>query len=214
MRKIIFLLAFTMFLGFQSKGQHRPGKKYLNVGYSSQNLKMDYAGITTIDLDSDIGATLNFGRTFYLLKNPVANRLYFGIDVTFLDLNYTKATFIDTEDDDEEYLTHKAEVNMQVGPSVHLNIVDKLTVSGHVRYAPGYSMMYADDEFSSGYVGFVVAGLALNYGPFGLGFETRSATANHNFSVDAEEIEEGNTSTSVDRPIKLYGNRIYLAFRF
>lgn len=219
-----FLLVLTCFnlTYLHTNAQSKPGKKYFNLGYVSQQLKASDDLDGSAKIKSKFGASLSSGRTFFLNQEPIAKVLYFGIDWTYLDLNYAQYKETETytyEDqngatvtENEDYMTHKAEIGMQVGPSVHVGLTDGFTLSGHIRYAPSYSMLYTDDEFSGGFGNMFTTGLSANYGAFGLGFETRWGSSKHSFTMDMEEMEE--QEVTVKEKIKLSGTRVFLAFRF
>lgn len=62
--------------------------KYFTFGYVSQNLtSSEFKGLK---YTSDYGFNLNWGKTWYLNKKPIANMIKFGIDFTWMDLNYVK----------------------------------------------------------------------------------------------------------------------------
>lgn len=222
MKKVILLATCFILTYCTVHAQSKPGKKYLNIGYVSQHLKVSDELGGEAKIKSNFGASLSSGRTFFLNKEPIAKVLYFGIDWTYLDLNYAQYKETETysyEDQNgieiietEDYNSHKGEIGMQVGPSVHVGLTDGFTLSGHMRYAPSYSMLYIDEEFSGGFGNFFTAGLSANYGAFGLGFETRWGSSKHSFNVDIEEFEE--QEVQVKEKIKLSGSRVFLAFRF
>lgn len=222
MKKVLFLLTCFSLAYFTAHAQSKPGKKYLNIGYVSQHLKAVDDPDGEAKIKSKFGTSLSSGRTFFLNQEPIAKVLYFGIDWTYLDLNYAQFKQSETYSFDngngetitetDNYITHKGEVGMQVGPSVHVGLTDGFSLSGHVRYAPSYSLLYADEEFSGGFGNFFTSGLTANYGAFGLGFETRWGSSKHSFNVDIEELEE--QEVTVKEKIKLSGSRVFLAFRF
>ncbi|WP_282638399.1 hypothetical protein [Sphingobacterium thalpophilum] len=222
MKRVLLLLTCCHLAYFTAHAQSKPGRKYLNLGYVSEHLKTaeDIEGDSKIK--SKFGASLSSGRTFFLNQAPIAKVLYFGIDWTYLDLNYAQFKETDTysfEDqngatvtESEDYISHKAEIGMQVGPSVHIGLTDGFSVSGHVRYAPSYSLLYADEDFSGGFGNFFTAGLSANYGAFGVGFETRWGSSKHSFNIAIDDLEE--QEITVKEKIKLSGSRVFLAFRF
>lgn len=209
MNKILLSLMFFAVGGYNLFGQSKPGNNYLNVGYLSQELKADEDTEGLFKLKSKFGASLSAGRTFFLNRTAVAKVLHFGIDWTYLDLNYSNFKPFEGEDFDEEDQidVQKAEAGMQVGPSVHVGLADRFTLSGYFRYAPSYSALYIDDEFSGGFGNFFVVGLTANYGTFGLGYENRWGSSKHSFDGESE-------SDDTKQKINLNGNRVFLAFRF
>lgn len=222
MKKALLLLTCFSLAYYTANAQSKPGKKYLNIGYVSQHIKADDNFDGESKLKSKFGASLSSGRTFFLNRDPIAKVLYFGIDWTYLDLNYAQFKQSETysfEDgnggmitETDNYVTHKGEIGMQVGPSVHVGLTDGFTLSGHVRYAPSYSLLYADEDFSGGFGNFFTTGLTANYGAFGLGFETRWGSAKHSFNIAIDELEE--QEVTVKEKIILNGSRVFLAFRF
>ena len=225
MKKSLLLVLFTLAISLVI-AQPRPGKKYINFGYVSNTLTPVVDGLgNKIDFKSDFGGFYSSGKTYFLNPYPIANLLHFGIDVTFIDLNYSKYKFDDLYTyenydtgqmltEEESIDMHKAEVGMQVGPSVHLKIPEGLGVSVYARYAPSYSLLYQDDEFSSGFANMFTSGLTLNYKVFGVGVETRWGKTKHSFSLDIEDLAEGSDEESVKQKFDLKGSRVFLAFRF
>lgn len=209
MNKVLLSLFFVAVGGYNLFGQSKPGNNYLNVGYVSQELKTDEDTADLIKLKSKFGASLSAGRTFFLHKEPVAKVLHFGMDWTYLDLNYSNFKPLESADfdEDDQIDVHKAEAGMQVGPSVHVGLADRFTLSGYFRYAPSYSALYLDEEFSGGFGNFFVVGLTANCGPFGLGYENRWGSSKHSFDGELE-------SEVAKQKINLNGNRVFLAFRF
>lgn len=63
--------------------------KYFNLGYVKQTLTDKSTGI---ELQSDFGVSLSSGKTYYLHKKPLAGMIKFGLDWTWMDLNYAKST--------------------------------------------------------------------------------------------------------------------------
>ncbi|NGM72459.1 hypothetical protein [Sphingobacterium sp. SGL-16] len=174
-------------------------------------------------MKSDFGAFYSSGKTYFVHPQPIAKLLHFGIDVTFLDLNYTKyMELVEGEYQDEEgnwetggeekLITHKAEVGLQVGPSVHLKLPEGIGVSGYFRYAPSYSFLYYDEEFSSGFANMFTSGLTFNYKVFGVGVETSWGKTKHKFSLNIDDLEEQETETSVAQKYNLKGSRVFVAF--
>ena len=110
-----------------------------------------------VDFKSDFGAFFSRGSTYFLNPYPVANLFHFGIDVTFFDLTYSKFKGKESytyEDSDGVLITekdiidlHKAEVGLQVGPSVHVKPISGLGASVYARFAPSYSLMYENEDF-------------------------------------------------------------------
>ncbi len=196
----------------------KKSQKYLHLGYVSHTLEDDY---DLYSFKSKFGANLTSGRTFYLNQAPIANLLKFGIDWTYIDLNYVsfKEQILEEYEGEmyeEELNIHAAQAGMHIGPSVTIYPVDKLAAKAFFRYAPSYSAMYDDynEEFSSGFGNYFVLGLSVNYGGLGLGIEQRWGSAKHSsFSTDLEDEEIGQVSGEKHK-FHLKGPRIFIAFSF
>ena len=88
--------------------------------------------------------------------------LKFGLDWSWVDLNYSKYTISESEepgsgsvgdimDETIDIGNHQLEYGMQVGPSITINPVHELKISLYFRLTPSYSMMYLDDSFNSNF---------------------------------------------------------------
>lgn len=231
---ICLCIAFSLSVHAQTNFR----RAYVSIGKSNTSLKQSFSGIPSIDLNSDFGAFLNFGKTYFVLKNPLAGMVNIGIDVTFLDINYNQfkqigeitdeyydyvyndATgeyieHITTDTYQEEFTTRQAEVGMQFGPSVHIQPVPLLNIAPYLRYAPSYAMTLSDmedSEFQGGFGSFFVTGLSVNYTFIGLGIEKRwGRTKGKSF---IEDIGDFYSSEFADNKVNLNGSRVYLSFRF
>ena len=80
--------------------------------------------------------------------------LKFGLDWSWVDLNYSKYTISESEepgsgsvgdimDETIDIGNHQLEYGMQVGPSITINPVHELKISLYFRLTPSYSMMYS-----------------------------------------------------------------------
>ncbi len=90
--------------------------KYFNLGYVKQTLTDKSTGI---ELQSDFGVSLSSGKTYYLHKKPLAGMIKFGLDWTWMDLNYAKSTLPELDPETgsvDESAVHQAEFSMQFGP--------------------------------------------------------------------------------------------------
>ncbi len=85
---------------------------------------------------------------------------------------------------------HQFEYAMQVGPSVTVNPIDHLKINAYFRYAPSFSGILINDEFSYNYASFFVTGAAISYKVISVGIESRWGKAKYkNFSID--DFNEG-----------------------
>lgn len=62
--------------------------KYFNISYVKQSLSMDMEGVKCT-WNNNIGAALTWGRTYYLHKKPILGMIKFGLDWSFLDINFS-----------------------------------------------------------------------------------------------------------------------------
>lgn len=202
-------------------GHWRP--KYRNLNFNTEKITFPDDG----KLDSKFGAAFTTGRTYYLHKQPLLRMIRIGIDATWFDISYANykqkwSDYFDDDDDyyydsyydeeeEEEYTIHKAEIGMQVGPSVTVNPMDKLNVHAYFRYAPTFAMMYDDDIFRGNYASMFVTGASLSYGVIGVGVEKRWGTCKYKeFGSEDEDDDYGSPETL---KIKTSGVRVYLSFR-
>lgn len=207
MKKITLLLVTILVttVCFAQRDDDRWRKRYINLGFINTAMSQD----EMTDLKSNYGASFTVGRTFYLHR-PIGSFLRFGIDATWLDLNYTNykikhITYWDTE----SYQYHQGEISMHIGPSVTVRPVGKLNIHGYFRYAPSLSALYADDTFYGNYATFFVGGASISYGVIGLGIETRFGDCKYK-EYDFGD-KEGNTSIG---KVLHNGWKAYLTFRF
>ncbi len=189
-----------------SKSQRlRP--KYFNLNFSSEKIS---AG-DLFSLKSNIGAAITTGRSYYLHKTPIAGMIRFGIDATWFDLNYTnyksEEFYPDTEESDNMTM-HKAEIAMQVGPSITINPISHLNVHAYFRYAPTFAALYDGAGIGGNYASYFVAGGMVSYGVIGLGVEARWGNCKYKaFGSDGEDLMGG-------LKLKASGLRAYVSFRF
>ena len=205
-------------------------KKYLNIGFVNQKFKPadDYYFDTDQALKSNFGASLTVGRTYFLHKKPIARMIRFGIDATWFDLNYANyklqykyvgdygGGYYDDYygDEEESYSYHQAEIAMHAGPSVTVNPIDKLNVHAYFRYAPSFSILYAD-SFFGGYASYFVTGAAVSYNWIGLGVEARFGKPKlKEFGAGEDEGDyDYDYSYPTSFKAKFSGVRFYVTFR-
>lgn len=207
--------------------------KYFNIGYVQQTLTDKTFGG---EIKSDFGVSLSNGKTYYLHKKPIAGMMKFGLDWTWMDINYAKST---TQVIDEENATvsseamHQLEYGMQFGPSFTINPVHHLKVSGYFRVTPSYSMLYMNETLHHHYVTMWNAGFAVAWKMISVGAEWRWGSATYkglsldesNFDEDSfEETDDPSMDDIVgdlfgqlsvaERKLKTSSLRLYVSFRF
>lgn len=213
-----FLATFFLLLSFginaqtmlsekegNTKEDYKWRKNYINLGYVNTTMKQD----GSLDLNSNFGATFSIGRTFFLHKRPIGGVLRFGIDATWFDINYTNYKIKNiTNEDTKNNEYQQGEISMNVGPSITIKTVGKLTVHGYFRYAPSFSGLYNNDTFYGNYATFYVGGASISYCAIGLGVESRFGDCKY------KEIGSSNEEVAINNKTKYNGWRAYLTFRF
>lgn len=215
--------------------------KYFNIGYIANQTLTDKQDADA-KWKSDFGASLTFGKTYYLHKKPLLNMIKFGIDATWADLSYVKYSepdeFADDgrnnpsynsnsyyEEEESDFGIHQIDVAMHVGPSVTVNPVGDLKVALYFHYVPTYSMVLIDDTFGHGFVSNFAFGASIAYKAISFGIENRWANkATYNglsFDDDEEDYDYSGNNPNVDDFIKSdklkmksKSFRIFLSFRY
>lgn len=177
--------------------------KYFNFGYVKQSLtsKDDYG-----KYKSDFGVSINWGKTWYLHKKPIAKMIKIGLDWSWMDFNYVKYSSMADElygeydwdnygdyyeEDGEEFNIgcHQLEYGMQIGPSITINPVHDLKIATYVRFQPSFSALILDEEAYYGFVPFINFGMSVSWKAISVGVEGRWGSAKyHGISVDEEGI--------------------------
>ncbi len=200
--------------------------KYFNIGYVSQKLiNKDY---DVPALKNDFGVSLSWGKTFYLHKKPLFGMLKFGLDWSWIDLNYSQYTTTEYDEgsdptggmllDTYDIGNHQLEYGMQFGPSVTINPVQDLKISLYFRVTPSYSMMFVDSEFNSNYATFLNFGGAIAWKVISVGVEGRWGSAKYK-GIAIDEIDFDNeefplSTSSTKTKLKTSSIRFYIGFRF
>lgn len=206
-------------------------KKYFHIGYMNQTLTNQ--DIPDLEWKSGFGFSMGMGRTYYLHKKPLFNMVKFGLDATWLDISYAKylqpkgwkEAYESAELDDGENLgTHQVEIGLHIGPSLTINPVNHLKLSGYFHFIPSGSIIILNEEANASYVSNFAVGAAISYKVISLGIESRWGKAKYNsLSVDEEDadfedIEEGfdvdDALVTGKNRMKTKSLRFYLTFRF
>lgn len=179
--------------------------KYLNLGYVNQTLTETKPGREYI---SDMGFSLSWGKTFYLHQRPIADMVKFGLDWSWLDVNYVKYAM-----SGENSGMGQVDAAMQIGPSVTVNPVDRLKAGLYFRVSPSYSGILHDD-LTHGYATFYNFGLTLAWRVLSFGVEFRRGGAEYN-TVGLETDDEDIPSLSTGKTqLDTRTTRFYFGFRF
>lgn len=186
---------------------------YLNISYVKQSVENELT--SKLNLNSDWGASISWGRTFYLHKKPIGRVLKFGLDWTWLDIN--GAGYSDLQDYDEydqsyvDLKTYQAEIGMQFGPSITVNPVHHLKIGAYFRVTPCYSAIYVPDYEAvwGNYATFFNVGGTIAWKVLSVGVEYRKGSAKYKSLID-DDIDivnmMGNFNTN--------SMRFYFGFRF
>lgn len=173
MKKILFLMIPALFfiVAVTDADGEDFRRKYRNFSYSGMTLKDPVYGGKE---KANFGAAFYSGRTFFFHSKPVLGLMKFGLDATWVDLNYSNFT---QRLGDAKYPFHQLEYSLHVGPSVALNPVGKLNINAYFRYAPTFSLQYrtGGDSMSLGgnYATMFVTGGMVSWGIIGVGAEYR-----------------------------------------
>lgn len=175
-------------------------KKFFSIGYMNQTLT--HKDIAGLKWKSSFGISMATGRTYYLHKKPLFNMLKFGLDATWFDISYAKYSqpegweepnipeYSDEDDDDMDLGMHQVEMGMHVGPSITINPVDFLKVSGYFHFVPSASIVILNDEANVSYVSNFAVGGSISYKAISIGIEHRWGAAKYSsFSVDDDEYD-------------------------
>lgn len=196
-------------LGLDDRGNAR--SKYLNLGYAFQSIENRETDF--LSLKSDYALSLTAGNTFYLNKEPLFNCLLFGIDWTWLDLNFADYSKSFREKNGiEESSFLQLEAGMHAGPSITIDAGNELAFYAYFRYAPSYSGFYNEKfkPYAYNYASFFVTGIGASYRMGGLGIERRWGKADYEFKTEGAVGSIGKSNFN----LKTGAIRIYISYRF
>ena len=160
----------------------RKRARYFNIGYVVQSRTEQFKDGESV-LNSKLGVGLSSGKSFYLHKEPIGGVLKFGLDWSWIDINYSYYSGTGIY---EGIKAHQADFAMQFGASVTVNPVHHLKISGYFRVSPTYSLCvnpgngttFEDAELTHGYVTFLNGGACIAWKVVSLGYEYRWGKAN------------------------------------
>lgn len=203
MKKIILcgiaavMMLATTTASAQSNAWNR--KKYFNIGYVMQTIDIEDK-----EYKSDVGASISWGKQYYLHSKPIAGLMKFAIDYSWFDVNYASFKLGDPAD---PIKAMQMEYAMQVGPSFTINPVQDLKICLYYRVSPSATVM-KDDSFNFAYVTNMNLGGSIAWNVISLGVEYRWGSPKYK-TLDIENF--GFTTAA---PFKTGTMRFYFGFRF
>lgn len=212
MKKIILCgLAAVMMLATVSvsaQGNAWNRKKYLNIGYVMQNIDGGDS-----QLKSDMGLSLSWGKQYYLHSKPLAKMIKFGLDWSWVDLNYASFSSEALNYDDEPVSIglKQIEYAMQVGPSITINPYHDIKISAYFRVSPSFSLQLSKGDGTDigyNYVTFMNAGASFAWRILSVGVEYRWGNTKY------KSIDFGNLAITQSDKLKVGTTRIYFGLRF
>ena len=189
----------------------RKRSDYLNLAFVVQNVETNIDELS--ELNSEWGASLSWGKTFYLHRKPIGRVLKFGLDWTWLDLNGAcfEQDMYSIFDGDYHETLYQLDAGMQFGPSITVNPVDHLKISTYFRVTPTFATVYAveNELFLKNYATYLNAGLSVAWRLLSLGVEYRTGKTSYD---DLGELSELMPGVAID--LNTTSWRMYFGFRF
>ena len=184
-------------------------RKYRNFSWSSMSMSAsDFEGDEPVK--SNFGVAFTSGRTYFLHAKPIAGMIKFGLDATWVDLNYDNYSYDSYVEGVgmESSAAHQIEYSLHVGPSIAINPVGKLNINAYFRYAPTFSALLSTNDgfaLSGNYATMFVTGGMVSWGVIGIGAEYRFGNCNYRNLVGDSTLV-GNLDKS--------GFRAFITLRF
>ncbi len=189
----------------------RKRSDYLNLAFVVQNVEINIDELS--ELNSEWGASISWGKTFYLHRKPIGRVLKFGLDWTWLDLNGAcfEQDMYSIFDGDYHETLYQLDAGMQFGPSITVNPVDHLKISTYFRVTPTFATVYAveNELFLKNYATYLNAGLSVAWRLLSLGVEYRTGKTSYD---DLGELSELMPGVAID--LNTTSWRMYFGFRF
>lgn len=189
----------------------RKRSDYLNLAFVVQNVETNIDELS--ELNSEWGAAISWGKTFYLHRKPIGRVLKFGLDWTWLDLNGAcfEQDMYSIFDGDYHETLYQLDAGMQFGPSITVNPVNHLKISAYFRVTPTFATVYAveNELFLKNYATYLNAGLSVAWRLLSLGVEYRTGKTSYD---DLGELSELMPGVAID--LNATSWRMYFGFRF
>ncbi len=210
---------------------------FFNISYNKTKLSSDQFPIgggrgAANEFKNNLGVGIQWGQTFNFHKKALGNVVFFGLDYTWMDVNFNqyKKADLPTPGYSTDYETYvmpwhnkkmSIDYGMSVGPSLtlypftplHKNAADNIRLQGyfHVGYkAMGYIIKDSSDknQFAWGHGLYTAFGANLTFNAIGFGFEMRN---DNNINVKHVKKEYDNKTKM---KFKEKVTRLYIQFRF
>jgi hypothetical protein len=238
MKKTVLSLIVTLFLAIASLSARNNDSlklysRFLNLNYSSQTMTFKGLPNTGVVQDgtSEWGFGVTVGRSYLLNKKPIGDMVRIGSDAGWADVNFGRwaYTIPTTQSIKHLIMIQKIDISIGVGPSIHLNPVDKLGIHAYFRYNPTFSIIQhlmkwtntTRYENDGGYASYFTAGGAISWDIFSLGIEARFGGGTYHLidTTGTEIIQGTDYNLKIGRLFDnqkhwLSGLRAYIGFRF
>jgi len=191
-----------------------PKRNYINLAYDHQKNIFDKGALPPETFKSWFGIAAEMGVTYFINeKNPASDMLYFGIDLSYLDIQFNSFKMKDTDEggNSRERFTNFANLGIQIGPSLTIMPRERVAVNLFIHYAPSVAAyaLPSYDYIYYGYAGYLTLGAKVTLRYVSLGVETRYTETKLSYSGGNVEIKSTNPLA-----LKIPNTRVILGFRF
>ena len=242
---------------------------FFNIGYVNETLTNKDMETLWSEMKSKYGVSISIGHTYYMPRKPILGMIRFGIDCTWLDLNY--GYFDNKEEANQqdygmkgqikEYINYSGEkidlttafpgeklyepmrfghhisAGIGVGPSVTVNPVGDLKISGYFHVVPTYNCMlvktdklevwqsyddqnkynkgsYRNTEILHGFTLMTKFGASIAFKAISLGVESRSGSGKMRYEETDDIVAGVDKGEAIKQKFKVSTTRFYIGFRF
>ena len=137
---------------------------FFNIGYVNETLTNKMDNTSWGDMKSEYGAFISIGHSYYIPRKPIGGVVKFGIDATWLDINYAYFDKIRQETGIKDKpldsfngiplnnvyepteFGHHISAGMGLGVSLTVNPVDHLKIAGYFHVVPTYNAIIVESE--------------------------------------------------------------------
>ena len=210
----VLLLFATGVFAQEDTERITPKRNYVNLAYVHQKNTFNRGALPPESLKSWFGVAAELGVTYFINeKNPASDMLYFGIDLSYLDMQFNSFKVEDTAVglDKRDRYTNFLNLGIQLGPSLTIMPRERFSANLFVHYAPSVAFyaLPSYDYIYYGYAGYITLGAKVTFRYVSLGVETRYTETKLSYSGGNIEIKRTNPLA-----MKIPNTRIILGFRF